>query len=133
MTSNGAQPAVVAFHGQPPDTGRDGKPRLPIAKRFPDDGPAIRSRSAVERGPKPRRRIRSSSGPVGRIPAELSVKRSGPAPRAIECLTSAPGDRDAGHERVEAPRVLGRAPIGADHLLRLAVERIAPGAECRVK
>lgn len=127
MTPDAGEETVVALYREPPDTGLHLERRLPVAQRDPDDLAPARLRSAVERGAKAcAGRIVAPRG-IGRIRAQLRPECRGMATRPVACLTSARGGAHAGHEAVEAPRVLLPASIGAGERSRLSVERISRG------
>ena len=133
VATDGDQPSVLAFDGEPPGAWRQLErgqigPKLGAYNRF-----AARASSAVERRAEARRRLGIPRPRIGRIGAQLCTQRSSAATSTVACLTSASSGSNARHVGVVPLAVLGRATIPAGEASGLPVERIARAGKCGVE
>jgi hypothetical protein len=124
-----AEAAVVTFHGNPPDAGREVQRRTAIAERGALDLLSSRSCGTVERGAQVDDGIGMTAREIRRVSAELSAQRRCAAASPVPCLTSAGGDRDTAHEGFVLAGVLACASVGSRQGPRVAVERVARALE----
>ena len=125
VTSHAGEQPVGLLHREPPNARLHVESRSTIAKRDADNRSSARVRGTVERDAEVVRGVVVAPRGVRRIRAELSPEGCRTASRAIACLTSASGDRDPRHVRVEPPRVVVGSSVGACQRAGVAVEGVA--------
>ena len=125
VATHATEEAVGKLHGNPPHARREVEPRTAIAKRDALDLPSSRPRRAVECGAQGYDAIDRTARGIRRMSAELSAQRGRAATRAVACLTSAHGDRDAAHEDFVVADVLACASVGLRQCPGVSVEHFA--------
>ena len=133
MASHRTEQSAVVLDRKPPDAGLELECRATIANLRSDERSPPRSRSTVEQRSQLGEGLRVSVRLGGALLLNLGAQRCRAAPNTIPSLTSAGGDRDFAHVRVEVSSILACASVASHQLPCLAREIVACALEGRVQ